>query len=358
MSSEWCTIESDPGVFTELIGKFGVKGVQVEELWGLDEADFKRLSPMYGLIFLFKWDKTLQSDVAENVLDDVPEGVFFAKQTIHNACATQAILSILLNRSDKLELGSTLTSFLEFSRSLDPDSIGWSLGQQNEIRMAHNSFSRPEPIQIEHAKDDEEGEAFHFISYVPVNGILYEIDGLQKGPRLIDACDDDTWFEKAKSILQQRMASYQSKELRFTLLAICKDLKMKHEEEKTLLLNKKKDQSMEVDGNDYINNFPVDQIDSRVSELDDLIKNEDAKREKWRTENIRRRHNYFPFILNLIGILGQQNLLRDLADKAKEKKQEKIKRVEEEKKKREEAEKSDKEKPTETTKTETSTDSK
>ena len=281
---EWCTIESDPGVFTELIQKFGVKGVQVEELWGLDDASYKRLAPMYGLIFLFKWDQTLQTDISANVLDEVPEGVFFAKQTIHNACATQAILSILLNCPKKLELGNTLSTFLEFTGSLDPESIGMALANQNEIRIAHNSFSRPEPIQIERAKDDEEGEAFHFISYVPVNGILYEIDGLQKGPRLIDGCDDDTWFEKAKDCLQQRMASYQSKELRFTLLAICKDLKQKYEQEKDLLSKKKNNQSMDCDDamTEYINNFPTDQIDARLSELDDLIKEEDIKREKWR----------------------------------------------------------------------------
>ena len=281
---EWCTIESDPGVFTELIQKFGVKGVQVEELWGLDDVSYKRLSPMYGLIFLFKWDQTLQTDISANVLDEVPEGVFFAKQTIHNACATQAILSILLNCPKKLELGNTLNTFLEFTSELDPESIGMALANQEEIRVAHNSFSRPEPIQIERTKDDEEGEAFHFISYVPVNGILYEIDGLQKGPRLIDGCDDDTWFEKAKDCLQQRMASYQSKELRFTLLTICKDLKFKYEQEKDLLTKKKDNQSMDVDDSlsEYINNFPIDQIDTRLSELNDLIKEEDAKREKWR----------------------------------------------------------------------------
>lgn len=314
---EWCTIESDPGVFTELISKFGVKDVQVEELWGLEDADFARLSPVHGLIFLFKWDKSQQSEVSENVLDETPEGVFFAKQTINNACATTAILSILLNRAKELSLGATLSDFLSFTSALDSESRGMALANLEAVRVAHNSFSRPEPIQIERTKDDDEGEAFHFISYVRVNGFLYELDGLQKGPRLIDSCSDSDWFSKARTVLQQRMAAYQEKELRFTLLALCGDQRLKLQKELT---------EGAADA-------------TRKAELESAIAAENEKREKWKNENIRRRHNYFPFILSLLGAMGKKGILKDLTARAKEKKKEKIARMEEKIEKKKEKEK-------------------
>ena len=54
-AGNWCLIESDPGVFTELIHKFGVSGLQVEELWSLDKEQFTDIKPVFGWVGLFKF---------------------------------------------------------------------------------------------------------------------------------------------------------------------------------------------------------------------------------------------------------------------------------------------------------------
>eukprot|EP00760_Papus_ankaliazontas_P030881 PhM_4_TR5067/c0_g1_i1/m.96870/K05610/UCHL5, UCH37; ubiquitin carboxyl-terminal hydrolase L5 len=94
----WCTIESDPGVFTEMMTSLGVQNTEVAELITLaDEATIQSLQPIYGFIFLFKW--TGKKGAVERPTPSDPNmcGVYFARQTVHNACATQALINILLN---------------------------------------------------------------------------------------------------------------------------------------------------------------------------------------------------------------------------------------------------------------------
>ena len=78
--------------------------------------------PIYGLIFLFKWQK--EQDTRPVMSDDEHAGrLFFARQVVTNACATQALLSILLNRQD-LTLGPELNSLKEFTADFDPEMRG------------------------------------------------------------------------------------------------------------------------------------------------------------------------------------------------------------------------------------------
>lgn len=73
---------------------------------------------MYGVIFLFKYPTGEKStDVPKDGSFDfgAAENLFFAAQTIQNACGTQALLSVLLNKDDQIEIGSQLQDFKSFT---------------------------------------------------------------------------------------------------------------------------------------------------------------------------------------------------------------------------------------------------
>jgi len=181
-AGEWCLMESDPGVFTELIKGFGCRGAQVEEIWSLEPENFEKLKPVHGLIFLFKWQPG-EEPAGSVVQDSRLDTIFFAKQVINNACATQAIVSVLLNCTHQdVHLGETLSEFKEFSQSFDAAMKGLALSNSDVIRQVHNSFARQQMFEFDAKTSAKEEDAFHFVSYVPVNGRLYELDGLREGP--------------------------------------------------------------------------------------------------------------------------------------------------------------------------------
>ena len=177
--------------------------------------------PILGLIFLFKWVPT--TNKPETLTDYDPE-LFFANQVINNACATQAILSILMNRPE-IELGPELTNLRSFTTGLPSKEKGHTIGNSEVIRVAHNSFTRQDPFVMDEetkvaTKDDD---VFHFISFVPFKGSLYELDGLQAGPIMHGECTSETWLSLAREKIQARIEQYASSEIRFNLLAIIGD---------------------------------------------------------------------------------------------------------------------------------------
>lgn len=327
----WCTIESDPGVFTELISEIGVKGVQVDELYGLETETIAALKPVYGLIFLFKWQKDDSDKRA--VLADGESNVFFAKQVISNACATQAIISVLLNRPE-LDLGEELKSFKDFTQHLPSDMRGLAIGNSAQIRLAHNSFARPEPFVSESKAATEDDDVFHFIGYVPVDGKVYELDGLKEGPVLLGECpggEMDKWYEVAAPAIQERIARYSAKEIRFNLLA----LRQKPKDVMTKALSGLESQEAAVkaklEGKELMQDDDAAPLPTAKAELEALlkiipvkkaklesdIKVEDAKYAAWKVENVRRKHNYVPLALNLLKILAKNGKLQPMVEQAK-----------------------------------------
>ncbi|KAB8527786.1 hypothetical protein FH972_025438 [Carpinus fangiana] len=280
--SGWQTIESDAGVFTYLLAHLGCPSIQFSELLTLDPADLDALGPVHGVIFLFKYptgsDAPKSSD-ASKPLDgtfdhDAAQKLFFASQVIQNACGTQALLSVLLNKDDresdaltggdKVDIGASLRDFRDFTISFDPMLRGEALSNSELIRESHNAFSRSSPFADETAHDPqaESDDVFHFIAYTALNGTLYEIDGLQAAPISHGPCASAAEFPvKVVEVLQRRIARYPAGEIRFNLLAMVQDQRLVCKER-----------------GDW-----------------EGVEREEARRKEWAWENALRKHNFVGF---------------------------------------------------------------
>ena len=129
---------------------------------------------------------------------------------INNACATQAILHVLFN-APKIELGETLSNFKSFTQDFPPEVCitlvsfflflsgshntvvhvngapclqlrGESMNDSEDLRSAHNSFSKPEPFVIEESSSGASEDTYHYVAYVPFENQVIELDGLSRGP--------------------------------------------------------------------------------------------------------------------------------------------------------------------------------
>lgn len=116
-------------------------------------------------------------------------------------------------------------------------------------------------------------DVYHFIAYTPVNGVLYELDGLQPHPISHGPCSFASFPDAVIPVLQRRIARYDATEIGFNLMAVTRDLRI------------------------------------RALETDDgfALEREERKRKGWRWENALRRWNFVGFVGEVgRGVVGQK----------------------------------------------------
>jgi ubiquitin carboxyl-terminal hydrolase L5 len=191
------------------------------------------------------------------------ENIFFANQTIQNACGTQALLSVLLNKEQEIEIGPQLKDFKDFTGAFPPDLRGEALSNSELIRDVHNSFARASPFVDETQRTaTSDDDVYHFIAYSSINGTLYELDGLQPAPIAHGPCTAEAFPDKVIPVLQRRIERYPATEIRFNLLAMVHDVRVK----------------------------------AREFGDQETLQREEKKREAWQWENALRRHNFVGFV--------------------------------------------------------------
>ncbi|PSN41328.1 Ubiquitin carboxyl-terminal hydrolase calypso, partial [Blattella germanica] len=242
------------GLFTLLLEDFGVEGVQVEEIYDLQKS---LEGPVYGFIFLFRWIEERRSrrkivDQSEMFVkdEDVVNNIFFAQQMVPDSCATHALLSVLLN-CPNIHLGDTLSRLKAHTSGMSPENKaslsfilaqkvyqigwGWAIGNTPELAKAHNSHAMP---QAKRRLDKSSavstarytGEAFHFVSYVPIRGRLFELDGLKPFPMDHGPWGEkEDWTEKFRRVIADRLGiatGEQYHDIRFNLMAVVPDRRL------------------------------------------------------------------------------------------------------------------------------------
>ncbi|XP_066584098.1 ubiquitin carboxyl-terminal hydrolase calypso [Prorops nasuta] len=247
LTEGWLELESDPGLFTLLLEDFGVKGVQVEEIYDLQKS---LEGPVYGFIFLFRWIEERRSrrkvvDQDEGFVkdEDIVNNIFFAQQVVPNSCATHALLSVLLN-CPNIHLGTTLSRLKMHTSGMCPENKGWAIGNTPELACAHNSHAMP---QAKRRQDKNTGvstgrftgEAFHFVSYVPINGRLFELDGLKPYPMDHGPWKEhEEWTEQFRRVITDRLGmatGEQLQDIRFNLMAVVPDRRLAISHKLTML---------------------------------------------------------------------------------------------------------------------------
>jgi ubiquitin carboxyl-terminal hydrolase L5 len=297
-----------------MLESLGCKNFELDELWSLEDEALEQLKKstnhVFGLIFLFQYDGDIQKQHAESKVplseDETPENLFFAHQVTTNACATQAILSVVLNAQlPEEQLGKVLSDFHCVARTFPPELKGVAIAGSEEIKQAHNAFNRSDAFLHEgKVYSKQTGEAFHFVAYLPVDNTVYELDGLQKGPIVVGSFggeNNDEWLTVARSAIQDRMRQIgaDSGQVKFNIQAVIED--------KRVRLSQELDETNDEDHRQII--------------LQQLAQ-EESKREQWKIENQRRRHNFVPLAMALLKELARKKeLWNELIQAASERQQ-------------------------------------
>jgi ubiquitin carboxyl-terminal hydrolase L5 len=286
-----------------MIASFGAKDVVVEELIALEPSMVREMGTVYGLVLLFKWTQGVAA-IPRHVVPDAK--VYFAKQLVHNACATQAIINTLLNQRGTVDLGPELDNFLTFTEEMPPQLRGEMIGQSDVMRNVHNSFARPSMFSIEdklRSKEEEE-EAYHFVTFLYRDGSVWELDGLREGPILVAPAAADNWIDVACEKLSERLeelgrldTSGSGQGISFSLMAVVKDRMPE-------LLARRA-----AAGDD---GAQAAQVAQEIADLEEMRANGKA-------ENARRRHNYIPTIIALLRALKDKGQLQPLIEEATQK---------------------------------------
>lgn len=137
-------------------------------------------------------------------------------------------------------------------------------------------------------------------------------DGLKEGPiKLADLDDTLPWLDKVLPAIQARIESHAQNEIRFSLLAVCSDKRQEARRRLETTQSERDSLKQRLESSEELPEpiggaegarSRLQQLESHIVSLTEQIEQEEQKRYEQRRENVRRKHNYIPFIFNFLKV--------------------------------------------------------
>ncbi|KAJ3316566.1 Ubiquitin carboxyl-terminal hydrolase isozyme L3 [Blyttiomyces sp. JEL0837] len=188
----WLPLEANP----EYIQRLGVSTQwEYTDVWGLDEDALQFVRrPVAAVLLLFPVTEKYEAFRKEEETRITTTGqvvspsLYFVKQTIGNACGTIALLHSLINNKHLIDIGTgALSRILSRTLPMTPDQRAQGLESDMDLAQIHEESSMEGQS---HVPDRDEDVDLHFVSFVGVDGSLYELDGRKPWPVNHGKCED------------------------------------------------------------------------------------------------------------------------------------------------------------------------
>lgn len=91
---------------------------------------------------------------------------------------------------------------------------------RSDLQLSHDVFSKNRG-KPKYAKADESA-GFHFIAFVPIDGQIWKLDGLERQPQKVCNIENEDWICLTKPQIEARMAEYEEGQIEFSVLGLVK----------------------------------------------------------------------------------------------------------------------------------------
>ena len=138
------------------------------------------------------------------------------------------------------------------------------------------------------ADKQKDGDAYHFIAYVPHGESIYELDGLRAGPIRVspqNVEDNQDWLGTVRREIQRRVSEFDASVMTFNVMTVIRSRRKAAQE-----------------------CLSESSTESEREAARRVIAEEEAKMEAYRKANVRRRHNYLPFLIVLLKAMARKGV--------------------------------------------------